>query len=192
MVACRHDVPNLAALARLQLPEMPALHEEEGWRTYYRFGPGFHARDNYLVVARFAGTDGVLGFVWADAAPFHDNQVAEPWWCVNAVAVVPEVAGRGLGRVLVSGLVEQAEAAGVASLYGTSYPQSAEFWRRQGFDVAEEGEGLKADRPIRLLDDSRHAFTMSGEAGNHLFVRSLAAPNEPDAARLERAGAPSA
>jgi GNAT superfamily N-acetyltransferase len=192
MVACRHDVPNLAALARLQLPEMPALHDEEGWRTHYRFGPGFHARDNYLVVARFAGTDGVLGFVWADAAPFQDYQIAEPWWCINAVAVAPEVAGKGFGRVLVSAMAEQAEAAGVASLYGTTYPQSAGFWRRQGFDVAEEGEGLQADRPIRLLDGSRHPFTMSGEAGNHLFVRSLAPPNEPNAARLERAGSPSA
>lgn len=128
MVACRHDGPDLAALARLQLPEMPALHEEEGWRTYYRFGPGFHARDNYLVVARMGNK--LLGFVWADAAAFHDSQVAEPWWCVNAAAVAPEVAGKGLGRAMVSALIEQARAAGVASLYGTSYAQSAEFWRR--------------------------------------------------------------
>lgn len=43
--ACRHDVPDLVALAQEALPPAPALHDHEGWRTSFRFDIRLRERD---------------------------------------------------------------------------------------------------------------------------------------------------
>jgi GNAT superfamily N-acetyltransferase len=114
------------------MPDMTALHSDGGWRTCYRFGPGFHPEDNYLLIVRLDGDGPLLGFAWVDAAARTDARVAEPWWCINAVAVDGRIAGQGLGRQLVAMIKDQAAAIGISSLYGLCYPSSAGFWRKQG------------------------------------------------------------
>jgi GNAT superfamily N-acetyltransferase len=183
-LACRHDVPDIVVLAREQLPDMTYLHDETSWRTYHRFGDGSHARDNYLIVTRAEGSDQLLGFLWADAAPYQDYGVIEPWWCLNALAVAEHAQGKGLGRLMVSSAWSRAEASGVVSVYGTSYPQSAEFWARCGFAVASEKERLGADRLVRFANGSRKHLEMTAERGNRWFVRSRASGDEA-AARMK-------
>ncbi|MEK8227791.1 GNAT family N-acetyltransferase [Oerskovia sp. M15] len=117
-IGCHHDGPRLADLARRRLPTMPHLHDEELWRTTYRFGPGFHPRDRYFPVLREQGDgsdgrdDRVVAFAWVDAALDEQGGVSEPWWCLNAIAVSDERSGAGLGSYLVRKIVEQARAAG--------------------------------------------------------------------------------
>lgn len=184
MLACRHDVPDIVRLARDQLPGMTYIHETEGWRNYYRFGAGLHPRDNYFVIVRINQDGPLLGLAWVDAAAAHDYGIAEPWWCINAVAVVKEVAGKGLGTALVKMIKAQAESAGVVSLYGICYPSSAGFWHKQGFALTELGGGATADGPVRMLDGSHKVFSMSGEPGNHTMALSFGGTGDRDASRL--------
>lgn len=184
MVACRHDAAELAELTRRRMPEMTALHADESWRTYYRFGPGFHPQDNYLLIARLGGDGPLLGLVWADAAARTDAGVLEPWWCINALAVDERVAGQGLGRQLVKMVKDQAAAIGISSLYGLCYPTSADFWRKQGFSVGELGQGMRSDVPVRLSSGARKTFHTDGEAGNHCFTLPLGDGTADGNARL--------
>lgn len=183
-VACRHDVPGIAALAEVEMPSMTFLHRG-GWEEAYRFGAGNHARDSYFVVVR-QGEDGpVVAFCWADAALFDDHGIEEPWWCVNAVAVTSAYRRKRLGAALVSGIKRRAAEAGISTLYGVCYPDSVAFWRSQGFDVTARGGALVADRKVRRVgSEPVELAPLTDEAGDHMIVSSRAADEVPGVARL--------
>ncbi|WP_143025341.1 GNAT family N-acetyltransferase [Micromonospora sp. WMMB235] len=177
------DIPSLAEMARRELPEMTLIHEPESWRTHWRFGVGETARDNLLIVARETEESPIMGFCWVDAAMYHDHGIEEPWWCLNALAVVPEYRRSGIGRSLVNVVKRQAEKVDISSIYGVCYPSTVDFWSSQGFSVTARGGSLEADRLVRLKDQKVRLGPLSDGEGDCMFVRS----NEgcaPDAARL--------
>ena len=100
------------------------------------------------------------------------------------MAVSKDVAGGSLGRQLVDIIKRQAARAGIVSLYGVCYPSVAGFWRKQGFAVSEAAHaGANVDQPVRMIDGSVKTLDMTGESGNHMFVRSFGAAGD-GAARL--------
>jgi len=188
-IGCHHDGPGLADLSRARLPSMPHLHDEELWSTTYRFGPGFHPRDRYFPVLREQGErsdvrdERVVAFAWVDAALDEQAGVAEPWWCLNAIAVADGRSGAGLGSYLVRKVVEQARAAGVSTLYGQTPPEAAGFWDRLGFRVGGVDEMLASDRLVTLADGRTLRPVVTPEPGHRFFVlNGLQGPT--DAPRL--------
>lgn len=175
-IGCRHDVPELAALARETLPSFPALHDEDGWDAHYRFGAGLHPRDSFLPVVRSGSGDGELvAFVWVDAAAAADHGIVEPWWCINALSVAPKFRRQGFGRALVGAVAARAQEAGVELLYGLSVPSATRFWQACGLSIAGDGEALVSDRPSRRADGtlSRVHFDVA-TPGDRWFVGRLA------------------
>lgn len=180
-IACRHDVPDLVALAREALPSFPALHGEDGWRTSYRFGGGLHPRDNYLLVVRDGGENGSLvGFIWVDAAMAVDYTVIEPWWCINAVAIAPAYRRAGHGRALVHTAVERAREIGVVLIYGLSVRGAVPFWEDLGFTVAADQEPLISDRPARLASGRLAPLDLEPQTEHRWFVAYLQEPASAD------------
>lgn len=173
-VGCRHDVPELVELARVQLPSMSYLHDPETWSDYYRFGAGSHPRDNYFLVARAANSDDtgqLLGFIWVDPSMSIDHGIDQPWWCINAVAVPADVQRRGLGRHLVSMVRARADQVGVVSIYGVSHPSGFGFWKAQdGFVLAADDAALVSSEPV-LVGDSElpQTITLAPEPGHRFF-----------------------
>jgi GNAT superfamily N-acetyltransferase len=162
---------------------MTYLHDSERWRSSYRFGAGHHSRDNFLPVLR-SGHGNIIAFAWVDAAPAVDHGIAEPWWCINALAVDEAFEGKGHGRGLVNLIANQAADAGVVAVYGLSYPSAAGFWRAQGFGLTEIGGALASDRPARLLSGTEpRRIVLNGEPGHHMLFANLA-DSDPAAARL--------
>ncbi|MGC4784123.1 GNAT family N-acetyltransferase [Micromonospora zamorensis] len=162
---------------------MTLIHEPESWQTYWRFGVGQTVRDNLLIVARKTEESPIIGFCWVDAAMYHDHGVEEPWWCLNALAVVPDYRRSGIGRSLVNVVKRQADKVGIASIYGVCYPSTVDFWSAQGFSVTARGGSLEADRLVRLKDQEVKLGPLSDGEGDCMFVRA----NElcaPDAAHL--------
>lgn len=181
--ACRHDAADIADLARKQLPEMTYLHDAEGWTKHARFGAGRHPRDKFALVARLTDTGELIGFFWVDDAPATDFGIAEPWWCINALAVRSDLQRKGLGRSLVGIIVQQATEFGVHLLYGLCYPVAAPFWEKQGFIVGAKDQDMIVDRPVQMLDGSQaRVSSWDCEPGNHFFLRHL---RVHDSARLE-------
>lgn len=180
MPACRHDFPDIVGLARDQMPEMTALHDERGWQDHGRLGMGRHPRETFVLVARQG--DSLLGFCWVDAAAVTDYGVAEPWWCINAVAVRGDLQGKGLGSQFAKIIKQQAEQIGITMLYGTCYPSSAAFWRHSGFVVGELEQDAQSDRPVKLLDGQEKGIAWQCEPGNHIFMLNVG--DDSSAARL--------
>jgi GNAT superfamily N-acetyltransferase len=169
------DIPELAALARAELPEMTALHEEESWRTHDRFGDGTRVRGNCTLVLRQSGQNGALvGFVWADMAMRTDFAIEEPWWCINALAVVPAYRGLGLGAALVSSVETAARLAGVVLVYGQSVPEAVDFWRQNDYILAQPGECLKTHKPARRAGSDPVMLTARPGPHDRWFVKYLA------------------
>lgn len=182
--ACKHDAAEIAALARTRMPRMKYLHDEAHWTTAYRYGCGQYPLDNYLVTGR-AENDKLVAFLWADAAMWTDHGLIEPWWFINALCVEEAYAGRGIGKMLVRHLESAAAAAGVVSLYGVCYPESAKFWQRVGYEVTEPGGAIEPDQQVRHRD--RGLVTVppiADEEGDHMFVRSRISDSAGGSARL--------
>lgn len=178
-IGCRHDAPEIAALARDALPSFPALHDEDGWRSFYRFGNGAHPRDNYLLVLRDGGEAGSLAaFVWVDAALAIDHEIQEPWWCINAVAVAPAYRRRGLGRALIDTVAARGREVGVTLLYGLSVASAVPFWQSLGLTVAAEDEALVANRPAHRVTGEEVRMHLDPEQDHRWFVGYLAPPAE--------------
>ncbi len=172
--ACGDDVPELAALARAELPTMTALHGEAGWQTYNRFGNGQRARGNCTFVLRNGGPDGqLIGFVWADDAMYVDYDIVEPWWCVNAVAIAPPFRGMGRGTALIAEVASVGSQAGVVLLYGQSVPTAVAFWEGLGFLLADVGEPLRTSSPARRRAADPAMLTAQPGLGDRFFVKYL-------------------
>lgn len=174
-VACRHDIPDLVALSRDALPTYGPLHDEDYWRSSHRFGGGVHHLDNYTQVVRT--NDGALvGFVWVDAASWQDHGFEEPWWCVNAVAVAEQYRGLGVGRQLISHVVDRAKAVGVACIYGLSVPSAIPFWEACGVTIAAPGESLVSDKPARIRGHEPKIVEFDTSNEDRFFVGNLMPP----------------
>ncbi|NQX37134.1 GNAT family N-acetyltransferase [Herbiconiux sp. VKM Ac-2851] len=169
------DVPELAAIARAELPSMTALHDEQGWQTYNRFGAGSQLWGNCTLILRHGGEDGpASGFIWADSAMHTDSGIEEPWWCINAVAIAPHCRGAGRGTALVSRVTSAARTAGVQLLYGQSVPAAVPFWKKLGFILAGEAEPIRTHSPARRTVGGPVMLTAEPGAGDRWFVKYLA------------------
>ena len=172
--ATQDDVPELAALARDQLPSMTGLHTKKSWRDFNRFGSGQQVRGNCTMLLRDGDENGpLIGFIWADDAMRIDYDIVEPWWCVNALAIAPQYTREGRGAALVAEVVAAAKLAGVVQLYGQTVPAAVPFWKHLGFTIAGHGEAL------RTYNQARHAtgapIGINAEPGpdDRWFVRYL-------------------
>lgn len=152
---------------------MEYLHESSGWVERARFGPGRHPRDKFTLVARDVDASALLGFFWVDDAMASDNDISDPWWCINALAVRPEIQRRGLGRQLAQIIIEQARLVGVTALYGLCYPTAVEFWDACGFTVGEHEQAMKSTEPVTKFDGTRGQLNMDCEPGHHFFFMNL-------------------
>jgi len=172
-------IPEMAALARDELPSFSYLHDEERWPN--KFGRGERLEDN-LLIAACDGMDGpLIGFVWADQAMRVDHGIQEPWWCLNAIAVRPEYRGRGIGKLLVGDIVEAVRAVGVELIYGLAISGSEGFWQHNGFHVADEGERVVSTTPVQRDGANSARLTLPPEKGHRWF---LGCPTAPRSATL--------
>ncbi|MBD7982785.1 GNAT family N-acetyltransferase [Oerskovia merdavium] len=185
--ACRHDVPEIAALARDRLPEMTHLHDPAWHLTSQRFGQGNYPRDQLFLVLRAVLDDGreeLVGFVWVDPAMATDHGVEEPWWCINALAVAEPYAHQGLGASLVASVEKRARDVGVVSLYGQSYETSADFWRKCGYSLTGLGGVIASQGPVPVPGREPNVVALNAEPHLHYFVKQVP---ESQGVRLMRA-----
>jgi ribosomal protein S18 acetylase RimI-like enzyme len=104
-----------------------------------RLPPGGLAR-----VAAAVARSGVGSFTralrWLEAWGARDP--AEPHWHVGPVAVEGGLQGLGVGSRLLADLAAALDARGDAAWLETDKPENVVFYRRAGFEVAEEAEVL--------------------------------------------------
>lgn len=174
--ACRDDVAELAALARLELPSMTSLHDEAGWQTFNRFDPGQQVRGNCTFLLRDGGEDGpLIGFIWADDAMYVDRDIVEPWWCINALAIAPQFRGIGRGGALVSAVASAGQLAGVVLLYGQTLPEAVPFWKALDFTLAGDGESIRTHGSARRTTGDPVMWSFQPGPGDRWFVKYLTA-----------------
>lgn len=168
------DVPEIAALARAELPSMTSLHSEAGWTNFNRFGRGQQVRGNCTLILRDGGPDGpLIGVIWADDAMYTDHGIAEPWWCINALAIAPQFRGKGRGSALVSEVSAVGAIAGVALLYGQSVPNAVSFWKELGCVLADDGESIGTHKPARRVTGEKVMLMFEPGPGDRFFVKYL-------------------
>jgi ribosomal protein S18 acetylase RimI-like enzyme len=83
------------------------------------------------------GDDSRTGFVWA---LFATHDVDERHWHIGPVSVEPGLQGQGIGGALLRPLCARMDAEGEVAWLETDKPDNVAFYRRHGFDVAEEVE----------------------------------------------------
>lgn len=181
-LAAKADIADLAALARAELPTMTALHDEEGWMTYQRFGAGRQPRESWTVMLRDSTEEGeLIGFAWVDDSMFVEAGITEPWWCINALAVIPSRRGQGFGTQLVEGVADAGRSAGVNLLFGQTVPGAVAFWQRSGFTLAEPMEPLVTNNPAGRMNLGPTNLRLAPGHPDRWFVRYLA--TEPGSVR---------
>jgi len=168
------DVHEIADLARYELPSMISLHGEAGWTNFNRFGRGQQVRGNCTLVLRDGGPGGpLIGFIWADDAMYTDHGIAEPWWCINALAIAPQFRGKGRGTALVSEVASAGALAGVVLLYGQSVPSAVPFWEGLGYLLADDGESVGTHSPARRVTGDKVLATFEPGPGDRFFMKYL-------------------
>jgi GNAT superfamily N-acetyltransferase len=177
-------VLELAALARAELPSMTALHDDEGWVNYNRFGAGREIFGNCTLTLRAGPGEQLIGFIWADAAMFTDHGILEEWWCINALAIAPTFRNKGRGAALVSEVVSAASLVGGGLLYGQSVPRAASFWVNMGFILADEGEAINTTSPARRTGQNPTNYVFAPGPGDRFFLKWLPADPESSQSRL--------
>ncbi|MCA1712293.1 MAG: GNAT family N-acetyltransferase [Actinobacteria bacterium] len=60
---------------------------------------------------------------------------AEPHWYLEAVGVVPEARGRGLGGPMLTPVLERCDTAGLPAYLESSNPRNIAFYERHGFQI---------------------------------------------------------
>ncbi|PPI18920.1 hypothetical protein C5D04_00500 [Rathayibacter sp. AY1D2] len=168
--ATAQDAPELAALARAEMPTMTFLHDPDRWA--HRFDTGTSIRSSWTLVLRAGHPSGeLIGFSWVDDAMFVDANVVEPWWCINALVVAPEYRRRGYGTGLLKVVLETARAAGAVLVYGQSLPAAIPFWREAGFIIGGEEEALRTHHPARRATGDPVMLTMAPGHSDRWFVK---------------------
>lgn len=168
------DTGEMAQLARDVLPFMGALHDDESWRRFRRFGQGKHASDQYTLVVRNGGPGGhLVGFVWVDPAMLIDHNITEPWWCINALAIAPDARGQGRAAALLARVEAAARAAGIVLLYGQSVPEARPFWQKMKFSLGNPDEAVRTRGAAMLTSGERVNGTFSPSSGDSWFLPYL-------------------
>lgn len=170
--ATESDVPALQELARELLPDLTKLHDPD-WS--HRLGSGRMWAEPLMLVARHSSVPGnaPIGFAWVDAAMFHDSEVREPWWCLNAIAVRSEYQRRHVGRVLVDTVRKIASVAGIVSLYGICDRKLADWYTDRGFTVLDPGEKVVSDGPVRRYPPDGTTVTFGDAEGECVFFTDI-------------------
>ena len=108
--------------------------------------------------AAAAGLDRLPAVLGADAAerffavleavdPFHKTDVPPEHWYVFVLGVEPSAQGHGLGRALLTPVIEEARRDGLPCYLETSAPKNVDFYRHLGFrvlrDIDDQRSGLR-------------------------------------------------
>lgn len=170
--ATQTHLPTLRSLAHELLPDLTALHGPE-WN--HRLGQGRVWTEPLLLVARDTDVPdlGPVGFCWVDPAMLGDEQILEPWWCLNAIAVRPDYQGRKIGRSMVNGVCGAAAYAGAVSLYGVCDRTLSAWYGDQGFTVLDHGEAIVADHPVRRPSQPPGQFEFRDGEGECIFFMDI-------------------
>lgn len=102
-----------------------------------------------------------------------DEQILEPWWCLNAIAVRPNYRGRKIGRSMVKGVCEAAAFAGVVSLYGICDHSLSAWYGNQGFTALGQGEMIVGDHPVRRPGQPPGQFVLRDGEGECIFFMDI-------------------
>ena len=86
-----------------------------GWRSLRRFGDLYRYID-----------------------PLEDRSVAGPHWVLMFIGIDPQFQGGGLGRSLITPVLEQADAEGLPCFLDSGNPRNLSFYHRHGFEVVHE------------------------------------------------------
>lgn len=78
----------------------------------------------------------------------HHQYAPEPHWYLAAIGVEPGQQGRGIGSSLMSPMLAQADAQGVACWLDTHQEQNVRLYERHGFQVAERTAPRGHDIPV--------------------------------------------
>jgi ribosomal protein S18 acetylase RimI-like enzyme len=85
--------------------------------------------------------------VLATIDPYHRSDVPAEHWYVLVIGVEPGAQGRGLGRALLTPLLEEARRDKLPCYLETAQPQNVEFYRHLGFrvlrDIVDPRSGLR-------------------------------------------------
>ncbi|WP_369011267.1 GNAT family N-acetyltransferase [Rhodococcus sp. PAE-6] len=165
-------LPVLRSLAQELLPELTELH---GPAWDHRLGQGRVWTESLLLVAQDSEVPdlGPVGFCWVDPAMLSDEQIIEPWWCLNAIAVRHAYRGRKIGRSMVEAVCGAAAYAGAVSLYGVCDQSLSAWYSDQGFIVLGQGEAITADRPARRLGQRPGQFVLRDAEGECMFLMDI-------------------
>ena len=81
----------------------------------------------------------------------HSELMPEPHWYLWVLGVAPEAQGRGIGRALLTPILERAAAEGVPCYLETQTLGNVAFYKKCGFDVLDERRVPVCDLPIWYL-----------------------------------------
>ena len=85
--------------------------------------------------------------VLATIDPYHRTDVPSEHWYVLVIGVEPGAQGRGLGRALLTPVLEEARRDKLPCYLETAQPQNVEFYRHLGFrvlrDIVDPRSGLR-------------------------------------------------
>ncbi|MBX3722630.1 MAG: GNAT family N-acetyltransferase [Turneriella sp.] len=102
------------------------------WRLlplFIRLIPGFIGAG--LPVRRIWRSLSLLGYL-------EKKHPAQPHWYISMIVVSDRARGQGLGSKLIAPLLAEADARGEMVYLESSNPQNHNFYRRHGFEIAEE------------------------------------------------------
>lgn len=105
-----------------------------------------HLSDDHMVEAGFVDPDarigasalGRFGAFMEQAATTHDRLVPGPHWYLLILGIDPPMQGRGIGGSLLQPTLSRADEDGLPCYLETAKERNLAFYRRHGFDVAEE------------------------------------------------------
>ena len=70
----------------------------------------------------------------------HQQEMTEPHWILNLLAVAPAYQGQGIGSLLLQPVLEQADREGIPCYLSTFNEQAVGFYKKHGFEVLWRGK----------------------------------------------------
>jgi predicted N-acetyltransferase YhbS len=167
--ATEGDLPEIRSLCKEALPQLERTNSGE-WNS--RLGEG-KARTKPLMLVARTDSGRFLGFAAVEPSDLGELGNVPFWWEFDLLAVSSENRGRGVGRALVTRVLEKARSVGVTSLYGTCDPAVADFYRHLNFRVTRAGGPLESN----VLMGEDHV-SLNTAADMCFFLADLDAPED--------------
>lgn len=141
--AARDEDGALVGVAAWLAPDAPELPSDR------------HARLSSAMVRMLYPARGAKLFAGFDGlAALHPR---EPHWYLMFVGVEPGLQGSGVGSLLLSPVLEQANGSGALCYLETPFPRTRRFYEQLGFKITSEFQPFEAPAPIWTMTRSAPA-----------------------------------